>query len=188
MPVISVTLLPVYPAEVEERLVGRLAIAARSVIAAAPSGTIVFVSRASTYQRNGHVLKGGSAPHPVAGELVKAFLQAMQARDLVLAQSFLASGFSMCFPGGVEMQTLDQMRAWAQPRYRSIAKDYERFEEVWREEDTVVYCSGTLSGTWNDGRVFSGIRFMDRFEVADGKITRQEVWNDLAETTVMAAA
>ena len=27
-----------------------------------------------------------------------------------------------------------------------------------------------------------GIRFIDRFEVVNGQFTRQEVWNDLAET------
>lgn len=181
MPVISVTLLPGYSAEVEERLVGRLASAARSVIAAAPAGTTVFVNHASTYQRDGRVFRAGGAARPVASELVKNYLEAMQQRDVAAAQCLLAAGFSMCFPGGVEMHTLEQMLAWAQPRYRSIAKDCERFEEVWHEEHTVVYCSGTLRGTWNDGRVFSGIRFMDRFEVVEGKIARQEVWNDLAE-------
>lgn len=188
MPIISVTLLPGYPRDVEARLVGRLATAARSVIDASPAGTTVFVNHASTYQRHGQVVRQGGAAHPIASEVVQAFLQAMQVRDLAEAQSFLAHGFSMCFPGGVMMRTLTEMLDWARPRYRSIAKDYERFEEVWREEDTVVFCSGTLRGSWPDGRDFSGIRFIDRFEVANGKITRQEVWNDLAETMAMAAA
>ncbi len=30
-------------------------------------------------------------------------------------------------------------------------------------------------------RAFEGIRFIDRFEVTAGKITRQDVWNDIAE-------
>jgi hypothetical protein len=34
---------------------------------------------------------------------------------------------------------------------------------------------------WLDGTAFSGIRFIDRFEVAGGLIRRQDVWNDLAE-------
>jgi hypothetical protein len=45
----------------------------------------------------------------------------------------------------------------------------------------VVYCSGTLEGVWLDGSAFSGIRFIDRFEVAGGRIVRQDVWNDLGE-------
>jgi len=45
----------------------------------------------------------------------------------------------------------------------------------------VVYTRGTLAGAWPDGAAFSGIRFIDRFEVTGGKITRQDVWNDIAE-------
>ncbi|MCY1166792.1 MAG: nuclear transport factor 2 family protein [Pseudomonadota bacterium] len=187
MPVISVTLLPGYPADVETRLVGRLATAARSVIAASPAGTTVFVNHANTYQRDGNVFSSGGPARPVASDVVKGFLEAMQQRDLNTAQSFLAAGFAMRFPGSAVMHSLAEMINWARPRYRSVAKDYERFEEVWRENDTVVFCSGTLHGTWNDGRDFSGIRFIDRFEVVDGKITRQDVWNDVAETLAAQA-
>ena len=181
MPVISITLLPGYPADVEARLVGRVATAARSVIDAVPAGTTVFVNHASAYQRDGKLVSQGAPVRPVASDVVQAFLQAMQVRDLAEAQSFLSDDFSMCFPGGATMRTLTEMIDWARPRYRSIAKNYERFEEVWREQGTVVFCSGTLHGSWPDGRDFSGIRFIDRFEVTNGKITRQEVWNDLAE-------
>ena len=45
----------------------------------------------------------------------------------------------------------------------------------------MVYCSGTLFGVWNDGSAFEGIRFIDRFEVVNNLLTRQEVWNDVAE-------
>ena len=45
-----------------------------------------------------------------------------------------------------------------------------------------VYVSGTLSGEWPDGAAFTGIRFIDRFEVERGLIRCQDVWNDLAET------
>jgi len=49
-----------------------------------------------------------------------------------------------------------------------------------------VYCTGTLEGVWLDGRAFSGVRFIDRFEVAEGRIRRQDVWNDLAEVAPRA--
>ena len=64
MPVISVTLLPGYSSEAESRLVQRVAIAARSVIAAAPAGTTVFVQHANTYQRDGKVFGRGGARGP----------------------------------------------------------------------------------------------------------------------------
>jgi len=43
----------------------------------------------------------------------------------------------------------------------------------------VVFCTGTLHGEWLDGSTFEGIRFVDRFEIADGLLQRQDVWNDL---------
>ncbi|MEP3665110.1 MAG: nuclear transport factor 2 family protein, partial [Roseibium sp.] len=38
-----------------------------------------------------------------------------------------------------------------------------------------------LYGEWPDGSPFEGNRYIDRFEVADGKIARMDVWNDSAE-------
>ena len=55
------------------------------------------------------------------------------------------------------------------------------YEESWQGDQTVVYCRGVLKGEWPDGGEFSGIRFVDRFEVIKGKLVRQDVWNDLAE-------
>ena len=45
----------------------------------------------------------------------------------------------------------------------------------------MVYNSGTLYGEWPDGTPFEGNRYIDRFEVRDGKIVKMEVWNDSAE-------
>jgi len=33
---------------------------------------------------------------------------------------------------------------------------------------------------------FEGIRFIDRFESRGGRFTRQDVWNDLAESGVLS--
>jgi hypothetical protein len=87
----------------------------------------------------------------------------------------------MCFPGGVVMHTLQELTAWATQRYSRIGKHYEQFEESWQGDVTVVFCHGSLQGTWLDGESFEGIRFIDRMEVRGGKIIRQDVWNDLAE-------
>ena len=182
MPVISITLLPGYSAQAEERLVGRVALAARSVIAAANAGTTVFVNHAHTYQRDGRVFSKGGPECADASALVHEFLGLMQNRDLPAAARLLAPGFVMQFPGQARMQKLEELLAWSRQRYNSIAKDYERFDESWSEGMTVVYCFGTLHGVWLDGSAFSGIRFIDRFEVAEGLIQRQDVWNDLAES------
>ncbi|NML48739.1 nuclear transport factor 2 family protein [Ramlibacter sp. G-1-2-2] len=181
MPVVSITLLPGYGSETEGRLVQRVALATRSVIAAPAAGTTVFVEHASTYMRDSRVFSGGGPSLPEASKVVRDFLGRMQDRDLAAARDCLAPGFEMVFPGGAHMTQLEQLVEWARGRYRSVAKDYERFDESWGDGVTVVYCSGTLRGTWPDGQVFQGIRFIDRFEVADGKLRRQDVWNDLAE-------
>ena len=43
----------------------------------------------------------------------------------------------------------------------------------------VVYCYGSLHGEYLDGRVVDGVRFIDRFEIRNGLVCEQDVWNDL---------
>jgi ketosteroid isomerase-like protein/phenylpyruvate tautomerase PptA (4-oxalocrotonate tautomerase family) len=188
MPIVTVTLLPVYPPEVEQRLVQRLAHTTRSVIAAPAAGTTVFVQHANTYLRDGRVFTGGGAAQADASGVVRSFLDAMQERQLDAARQWLAADFVMQFPGSQPMHRLEELLDWARPRYQRVAKTYERFDECWTAEHTVVYCSGTLHGQWLDGQPFEAIRFIDRFEVADGLIRRQEVWNDLSEHASARAA
>jgi phenylpyruvate tautomerase PptA (4-oxalocrotonate tautomerase family) len=181
MPVVSITLLPGYSAQARERLVERTARTVRSVIAASNAGTTVFVNEAATYQRDGIRMSAGGAELPEASALVRQFLERMQARELDAARQMLAPGFVMTFPGAAPMREFSELLDWAKTRYSRIGKRFERFDECWQDDRTVVYCSGTLEGVWLDGSTFDGIRFMDRFEIAGGLIQRQDVWNDLAE-------
>ncbi len=181
MPVTQITLLPGYTPEVRERLVRRVSHAVRSVIPAPEAGTTTFVQEVVTYQRDGRVFTQGNVALPVASEQVEKFLAAMQARDLALAQSFLASGFRMCFPGGVRLTDLKELVAWGAQRYKTIGKHIEQIDEAWAGDHAVVHCHGSLYGEWPDGRPFEGIRFIDRFEVREGLLCKQDVWNDLAE-------
>ena len=113
---------------------------------------------------------------------MRNYLTAMEAREIDTARALLAPGFSMTFPGTAPMTTLEELIEWAKPRYNFVTKTYEGFEALQSPQDAaVVYCRGTLSGEWPDGTPFSGIRFIDRFEVVDGRLTRQDVWNDIAE-------
>lgn len=179
MPVINVSLLPDCPPDVERRLAARLAIAARSVIAATAADTTVVVDHAGARP---HAVRGprtSAVPRPVASEVALAFLAAMERRDLETARQFLAPGFVMCFPGGAVMHRLEELVERSRGRYRSVAKEFERVDESWTEDGAIVYCSGRLRGTWNDGSGFAGIRFIDRFDVAGGLIRRQDVWNDM---------
>ena len=180
MPVISITLLPGYSTEVKAKIVGRVAQAVRSVIAAPAAGTIAFVSHADTYQRDGKVLAAGNAERVDAAELVQRFLDFMQDRDLDAAARLLAPDFTMRFPGSPVLHRLEELIEFSRGRYRNVAKTYDRFDESWTDDGAIVYCFGTLYGHWLDGSAFEGIRFIDRFEVTNGLISRQDVWNDLA--------
>ena len=119
--------------------------------------------------------------------VVQSYLAAMEARDLALAEMMLAPGFTMEFPGPVTFTRLSDLIEWAKPRYRFVKKVYQRFDEAPAGDAAVVYCYGTLAGEWPDGVAFAGIRFIDRFTVAGGKLVDQTVWNDLAEVRVATA-
>lgn len=110
-------------------------------------------------------------------DIVRTFLEAVGKRDFAAASQHLAYGFEMIFPGGHRMSQLDELGALASKRYRFVTKSFDRFDVA----GDVVYCVGKLSGEWLDGEPFSGIRFIDRFELSDGRIRVQQVWNDIAE-------
>ncbi len=180
MPIVSITLLPGYSKEAEVKMVGRVEQAVRSVIAAPAAGTIVFVNQASTYMRDGKVHAAGGPERVDAADLVGRFLDYMQDRDLNNAATLLAPDFSMRFPGSKVLHRLEELVEFSRGRYKNVAKTYDRFDASWTDDGAIVYCFGTLHGHWLDGSAFEGIRFIDRFEVTEGLISRQDVWNDLA--------
>lgn len=182
MPSIHLHLMEGYSSDDKSRLMKALTKAIRFVLPAKPDGVTIFLHEVppENYARGG--TQRAAAPallDPAA--IIKDYLGAMEARDLEQARSFLAQGFKMVFPGDVEMTTPEELIDWAKPRYRFVSKTYEGIEAFQGEETAIVYARGTLSGEWPDGTAFSDIRFIDRFEVADNKITRQDVWNDIAE-------
>lgn len=62
------------------------------------------------------------------------------------------------------------------PRYEWAEKTYDR----WIETDRVVVSIGRLHGVDNEGEAFSDVRYVDVYEVEDARITRLDIWNDLA--------
>ncbi|MEM7429217.1 MAG: nuclear transport factor 2 family protein [Pseudomonadota bacterium] len=116
-----------------------------------------------------------------AARIVRNYLDAMEARDLKGAAGYLAPGFQMTFPGPVTFTRPEELVGWAASRYQAVSKTYHGFDVASDEAGDVVYCRGTLQGTWLDGSAFAGIRFIDRFTVAGGLITSQDVWNDMGE-------
>jgi limonene-1,2-epoxide hydrolase len=114
-------------------------------------------------------------------DVVRTFLAALQAPDLEAAQRHLAPNARIVVPGGRVVGSVRESIANTSARYRAIGKDIERFDVVPSADKVVVYCLGTLQGAWPDGTAFHGIRFVDRFELRDGRIVLHEVWNDAAE-------
>lgn len=188
MPVIEVHVMQGYSDTEKARLCEALTHSVRIVVPAPPEAVTVLIHEIAPagYMRGGQARTPAPAlPDPVA--LVRAYLTAMEAREIDVARALLGPGFTMAFPGAAPMTTLEQLIAWAKPRYRFVAKTYEGFDALQpATEATVVYCRGTLSGEWPDGTPFAGIRFIDRFEITKGHITRQDVWNDIAETKANA--
>lgn len=62
------------------------------------------------------------------------------------------------------------------PRYERAAKEFDR----WIETGETVVSIGTLYGIDNDGEEFGDVRYVDIYEVEDGKISKLDIWNDLA--------
>ncbi len=184
MPIINITLIEGYDAAARKRLAQRITNATVSVIKAPVDLVTVIVNEvaADNYMR-GAVNRTPGPAQPIASTLIQSFLSAMEQRDLLAASAYLAEDFSMIFPGDVRFTQLEELTAWAQARYQSVAKVYERFDVCYVDGASVVYCYGTLQGVWLNGSEFSGIRFIDRFSVVDGLIATQQVWNDMAEVS-----
>ncbi|CAB1066073.1 hypothetical protein D1BOALGB6SA_10872 [Olavius sp. associated proteobacterium Delta 1] len=121
-----------------------------------------------------------------AAALVKQFLKAMENRDLTAAGTMMAKDAKIIFPGGKSFKSQQDMVTAARDRYRWIKKKFEQIDTALLPRDrVVVYVMGTLDGLNNFGVEFSGVRYIDRFEVEDGLIVSQQVWNDLAESGVL---
>ena len=182
MPVVTIALIEGYDERAKERLGQAVTDAVRLVVPAPPEAVTVMCQEiaADGYMR-GRERRRPAPPRTDPETVVRDYLGAMERRDLDAARAFLAPGFAMVFPGGARFTTPGELVAWAKGRYRSIGKTYDRFAAQMAGDRAVVWCEGTLHGEWPDGAPFAGIRFVDRFEIEDDRIVRQDVWNDLAE-------
>jgi phenylpyruvate tautomerase PptA (4-oxalocrotonate tautomerase family) len=186
MPLIECTLIEGYDADTRRLVSERITDAACSAIGASPDFVIVTIKEVApeNYMRG----RSQKTPAPAAlqpDEIVKKFLTSMQDQQLNDAQKWLADGAQMIFPNGQCFTDLSDLMAWTKTRYQSVLKTFERIETTFKSQDASVYCYGTLQGVSLDGRPFENIRFIDRFAISNGKITQQEVWNDLAQAEVV---
>jgi hypothetical protein len=118
-----------------------------------------------------------------AAEIVDEYLRLLMIPDPAAAREFVAPNLRIRFTGGREMSDPSECAAFNAGRYAWVKKKIERTETVAGGDGglTIVYSLGTLYGAWPDGAPFDGNRYVDRYEVCDGLITRMDVWNDSAE-------
>ncbi len=119
---------------------------------------------------------------PEEVEIVKAFLAASMAPDPDSAAALMSQDVVITFTGKRVMPSVHGVTAFNAARYQWVKKQLGEFD--WMEKrpgHVVVYCTGFLYGVWPDGRAFAGNRYLDRYEVIEGRITKMDVWNDSAE-------
>lgn len=117
--------------------------------------------------------------------LVTKFLRTMEARDLGAAESMMAPGAIIIFPGGRTFADQREMVEASRGRYRWVKKTFDQLDVFRKEGEFIVYVKGTLFGVNQFDVAFEDVRYIDRFAIRDGLIICQEVWNDLAESGVL---
>lgn len=120
-------------------------------------------------------------PEQQARELIARFIDAVNRRDADAAQATLGADAVLVFPGPTEFRQVRQFLEWAGPRYRSATYVYGAMDFVADGDRTIVYAQGHLDGEFPDGTSFRGVRYLDRFVIAGGRIRRKEVWSDMAD-------
>ena len=118
-----------------------------------------------------------ASPHDAAA-VVDEYLRRLMIPDPDAARELAAPGLEIRFTGDPA-----QCAAFNAGRYAWVKKRIEATEVVSGASDdhAVVYSRGTLYGAWPDGTPFEGNRYVDRYVVRHGLITRMDVWNDSAE-------
>ena len=131
-----------------------------------------------------------SMPFGTPGEIVDEYLRIVMIPDPDGARKFTSPKLAIIFTGGRLMSDPADSSAFNAKRYLWVKKRIERTETVagGTPEETVVYSLGTLYGAWPDGTLFEGNRYVDRYVVSHGLITRLDVWNDSAERLLTAAS
>lgn len=117
-------------------------------------------------------------------DMVTRYLRLCEERKLAEAAEFLAPSVVLISPGGRSFSSLEERTEASKGRYRWVKKDIKAFDVLMEGDGkAVVYCMGTLYGEDPEGKPFFDVRYIDRFIIEDGKITLQEVWNDLGQRT-----
>ena len=121
-------------------------------------------------------------------DLVRGWLDAMARRDFAAAAPMMVTGARVVISGGHEFGTLEDFAAFSAGRYATLRKQADAFETCEAPGGIAVYVRGTASGAFVDGTEFTGARWVDRFQVTQGRIAGLETWSDLAELRLARGA
>jgi phenylpyruvate tautomerase PptA (4-oxalocrotonate tautomerase family) len=182
MPIIQVQLLEGQSPGVKTRLANALTDAFLMVIPApAASMTIVLQElERENYMRGGALRRGEDGfEDPVKTML--AYLAAVETEDRDTAHGHMTEDCEFHLPGGVVVRSPFEVVEWARNRSRIMGFSVTSTDTSPGEHGPVVHLRGMLSGEWNDGVPFDGVRMSTRYEFARDKIRRVDLWNDLAD-------
>ncbi|GEM_PF-124873 len=135
------------------------------------------------------VIKGqvpaGQNKQEIVAMVQKVILGAM-AGDRALVDRYMAPDVELIFVGR-KLGAADEIGKFNQTRYKWVKKSIDRWDVTFEGNEVIVSSLGTLYGEWLDGTPFKGNRYIDRFILVDGKITKMDVWNDSAELLMKRA-
>ena len=121
----------------------------------------------------------------IVSTVQKVILGAM-AGDRAMVQTYMAPNVELTFVGR-KLAAADEIGKFNSTRYKWVKKSIDRWDVGYSGNEIMVYSLGTLYGEWTDGTPFKGNRYIDRFIIVDGKITKMDVWNDSAEILMIRA-
>ncbi|MNK53286.1 SnoaL-like domain protein [compost metagenome] len=116
-----------------------------------------------------------------AKRLILEFIDAIHHGDADAALRTLGPRYELIFPGPASFSDVRAIFEWFGKRYTSAHYRYGHMDAIEFPKKVVVYAAGTVDGVLLDGTRFSGVRYIDYFEIVAGKIVRKEVWSDMAD-------
>ena len=121
----------------------------------------------------------------IVDRIQTVILKAMAGDKEIVARHF-APNAELLFVGR-KLGGADEIGKFNATRYKWVKKSIDQWDVTTHGNEMVVTSVGTLYGEWPDGTEFKGNRYLDRFVLVDGKITRMDVWNDSAEILMKRA-
>jgi hypothetical protein len=119
-------------------------------------------------------------------DMVQTVILKAMAGDKETVSRYFTPNAELMFVGR-KLGGADEIGKFNATRYQWVKKSIDQWDVTYSGKEMVVTSVGTLYGVWSDGTEFKGNRYIDRFILVDGKITRMDVWNDGGEILLKRA-